>query len=110
MLGVLQADHFHPGAGQGFIGGEHIPEFGGDHGLFRLGSRDQNVVDTGGCGAFVHAHAAGGVGLGVKVTQQHPFAQPRQRGGQVHGGSGLSHPALLVHDGNAAAHSQFLLM
>ena len=40
------------------------------------------------------------VALGVAVDQQHPLAQHRQRGAEIHAGRGLSHAALLVGDGN----------
>ena len=43
---------------------------------------------------------AGRVGLGIEVQQQHPAAQLRQAGGQIHGGGGFAHASLLVGHGN----------
>ena len=47
---------------------------------------------------FVHPHAGGGVGLGVKVAQKHPLPQVFQGRSQVDTGGGLPNAAFLIHD------------
>ena len=64
---------------------------------------DQHIIDAVGHG-LVHAHAAGGIGLGVKVTQKDPLSRQFQSGGQVDAGGGLAHAALLVYDCNDFSH------
>ena len=53
------------------------------------------------------AQAAGRVALGVDVRQQHPLAQLGHAGGQVHGGGGLAHPALLIGDADDLCQGRF---
>jgi hypothetical protein len=50
-------------------------------------------------GLFLHAHGAGGVGLGIEVDQQRVDFLFGQRRGQIDGGGGLADAALLVGDG-----------
>ena len=66
---------------------------------------DENVVDGGGDGVFVHTQAGCGVGLGVKVAEQDGFPGRVKGSGQVDGGGGLSDTALLICDYNAFCHS-----
>ena len=105
VLPVIQADHLDAGAGQGLGGGEHIAVGGGEHRLGGLSPVDEDLVDTGVGGGLVHAHPGGGVGLGVKITDQHPLSLGPQGRGQVHTGGGLSHAALLIDDRNSFCHS-----
>ena len=90
-------DHLHAGAGQRLAAGQHVAVGGGDDGLFGVHLIDDHVVHAVGHG-LVHAHAGGGVGLRVKVAQQHLFALLRHRRRQIHAGGGLAHAALLIHD------------
>ena len=104
VLPVGNGDHFDAGAGQGLVGGDHVPVLGGADRLLGVGSVDEDVVYVGGCGVLVHTHAGRGVGLGVEVTQQHPLAQRRQGGGEVYRSGGLAHAAFLIHDGDNFGH------
>ena len=45
-----------------------------------------------------NAEAGGGVGLGIAVDQEDLEAFKSQAGGEVDGGGGFAHTALLVHD------------
>ena len=99
---VGNGDHLNTRPGQGLVGGEHVPVLGGDHRFLRLRSVDENVVHVGGGGVLVHPHARGGVGLGIEVAQQGALPNGPQGRGDVDGGGGLAHPALLVDDGNDA--------
>ena len=58
---------------------------------------DEHVIHAVGHG-FVHPHAGGGVGLGVKVAQKHPLPQVFQGRSQVDTGGGLPNAAFLIHD------------
>ena len=60
----------------------------------------QNVVDRKLVGLRLDAEVQRGVGLRIEIHQAR--AQPRggQRGAEIHRGGRLSHPALLVHDGD----------
>ena len=96
-LPALQADHLDAGAGQALAGGQHVAVPGGYHPLGGFHAVDEDVVDPLGQG-FVHAHAGGGVGLWVKVTQQHPQALFLQGGGEIDAGGSLAYAALLIDD------------
>ena len=47
---------------------------------------------------FLQTKAAGGIGLGVEVEEQHPPASRGNTGGQVYGRSSLADTTLLVGD------------
>ena len=79
---------------------------GGDISLVGICVIDQHIINVGRSGVFIHAHAGGGVGLGVKVTQQHPLAQLLQGSGEIDGGGSFTHAALLVDDGNDSCHGR----
>ena len=70
MLPVRNADHLNTGSCQSFVDGKHITVGGGDNGLLTGDPLDQDLIDTGGGGGFVHPQAGSGVGLGVKVTEE----------------------------------------
>jgi hypothetical protein len=65
----------------------------------RCGELQQHLVNGGVELALVHPGAHRGVALGIKVHQQRALAVGGQRGGEIDGGGGLAHPALLVGDG-----------
>ena len=105
VLPVGDGDHLDACPCQGLVGGDHVAVLGGNHRLFGVRSIDQHIVHVGRGGVLVHAHARCGVGLGIKIAQQHPFAQSFQGCGNVYGGSGLAHSAFLVDNGNDSGHS-----
>ena len=105
VLPPVHADHLHPGAGQLLVGGEHISPGSVYHAPVGVRAVDEDVVDVGGDGVFIHPQTGCGVGLGVKITEQDGFFRRMERGGQVDGGGGLSDTALLICDYNAFCHS-----
>ena len=102
-LPPVHPDELHPRAGQGLVGGQHVPVFRGDDGLRHRHLADEGVVDPLGHG-LVHPHAGGGVGLGVEVAQEDPLSRLGQGGGEVDAGGGLAHAALLVDDRYGSCH------
>jgi hypothetical protein len=90
--------------GQLLVGGEHVPVFRGDHRVGHLGRAHKHVVNGGFDAVFVHAHARGGVALGVNVAQQDGFALVFQGAAQVGAGGGFAHPAFLVRYRDDFAH------
>ncbi len=62
----------------------------------------QHIINRGGAFLARHAQASGGIALGIKVEDQHALADGRQGGGQIDGGGGFTHAALLVGDGQNA--------
>src|SRR5665647_3254356 len=76
------------------------------HPRFRHRSRLQQHVVHGQLElALVDARAHGGVALRVQVDHQHALADLGQPGGEVDGGGGLAHPALLVGDAKNLGHA-----
>ena len=100
---ALHADELNAGTGQSLVGGKHVAILGMYHGVPGGDVRDQHFINALGDG-LVHAHAGCGIGLGVEVAQQHPFAPFRQGGGQIHAGGSFPNTALLVHDCNGFCH------
>ena len=108
-LPVVHVDHLHAGAGQSLAAWQHVAIGCGHDQLGRLCAVDERIVDAV-AGGLVHAHAAGSVGLGVKIAQQHPLARGFYGSGQVYTGGGLAHAALLIYDRNDFRHSKFLFL
>jgi hypothetical protein len=52
---------------------------------------------------FFQAKSARRVGLGIEIEEQHLASHRGQAGGQIDGGGGFSHAALLVGDGYHAS-------
>ena len=65
----------------------------------------QAVVDVG-LGVLRQAERDRGVALRVEVDEQRAVARVRDARGQVHGGGGLAHAALLIGDGVDGAHER----
>ena len=101
---AVHADELHARSGQIGGGGDHVGVFGFHNGLAGGGFLDEHGIAGVLHLSLVDAEAGGGVGLGVEVAHQHPQPQLRQRRGQIDGGGGLAHAALLVHNGNYCAH------
>ena len=71
--------------------------------------RGERLVDRVAVGhALLHADAAREVGLGIDVHEQDVPLRQGERRGQVDGGRGLAHAALLVGYGYYPAHFQQL--
>ena len=100
-LPPLHVHQLNGGPGQGLVGGEQIAVWGGYNGLFTGGVPNDDVIDAGG-GVFVHTKPGSGIALGIKVHQQYSLACVMQGGGQIHGGGGLAHAALLICHYNAS--------
>ena len=83
---------------------QNVPVAGVRH---RLGCG--HFVDEGGVDAIGdgldHPHAGGGVGLGVKVTEENLLSGFRQGGGQVDAGGRLSDAAFLVDNRDNFSHT-----
>ena len=107
---VLGGDQLHGGARQIGRGRQHVPVGRGDDGIRRRNVVDQHVVDRVFALPLVQPQPGGGVCLGVKVAQKHAQSQIMQGGGQIHGGGGFSHAALLIHHGNYFPHSFILYL
>ena len=74
----------------------------------RLGYRrafEQDIVDAGFKGAFVHTRSHGGIALWVQVDQQHALADLSQTRSQVDRGGGLANAAFLVGDTEDFGHA-----
>ena len=104
ILPVVGGDHLHSGAGQGLIGGNHVHIGGVYHRFAHLGAVEEHIIDVGRHG-LVHTETGGCVGLGIKITDQHPLVQIFQGGGQIDAGGRFSDPALLIYNSNGLCHS-----
>ena len=105
MFPVLGADQLNGGAGQVCRGGQHIAVGGGHDGILGVDIVDHHIVHGIANFALIDAEAGSGVGLGVKIAQQHPQSQFFQGGGEVDGGGGLAYAAFLIYDGNGLSHT-----
>ena len=108
MLPIIGADELHACTGQICGRGDHVSKLRFQNGAFNADAVDGHII--GGIFDFslVHAHSGGGICLGVKVAEQHLFAQIRQGRRQVHRRSGFAHAALLVYDGYDFSHFSLL--
>ena len=100
MLPPIHADHLHASASQLLVGGQNIPPGGLNDAAFYVSAVDEDVIDVGGDGVFVHAQAGSGVGLRVKIAEQDGFPGRVQGRSQVDSGGGLADTAFLVCDYN----------
>ena len=98
---IIHAGDFHVGGAQiHFAGNDLEPLIIGGLDLFeQLPFPEQDAISAGTLN-FFEAEAAGRVGLGIKIKQQHPLAERRQAGGEIDGSGGFSDPAFLVGDRN----------
>ena len=104
MLPMLRTDQLHRRAGQIRRGGQDIAVGRMDDGILGRYIVDDHIIDRMLDLTLVHAQTGAGVGLRIEITQQDPDTKVMERGGQVHGGGGLTHSALLVHNGDRFCH------
>ena len=86
------------------MAGQHVAELSRYN---RLGCGhiiDHHIVDGILDFLFIHPEARGGIGLGVKVTEQDLQTQVMEGCRQIYGGGGLAHAALLIDDRNYLSH------
>ena len=101
---MLGGDQFHGSARQIGRGRKHVPVGRGDNGVLRRNVVDEHVVDRVFALALVQSQTGCGICLRVKVAQKNAQSQIVQSGGQINGGGGFSHAALLIHHGNYFPH------
>ena len=96
QLPMIGGDQFHRRSRQIGRGGENVAVIGFHHRFFHRNVVDGHIVHGVLNFPFVQAHARGGVGLGVKVAQQHLQSQIMERRCQIHRRGGLAHAAFLI--------------
>ena len=94
---MIHADELHTGARQVCGGGDHISILGVYHRLLGGGLADKHLIAGVLCLALIHAQSGGGIGLGIKIADQHPKPSLRQCSCQIDSGGGFPHAAFLIH-------------
>src|SRR5207244_12446736 len=64
----------------------------------------QDVIDSAGKASIIEADSRCSVALRIHVYQEHFAICQSQSGSKIHGGSGLTHSALLVRHRNDSSH------
>lgn len=98
---VLGAREFNVRAAQvDFAGDDAEPFEGGILNFLRQPALAQQHAISAGAFDLVQSETAGGVGLGIKVKEQHAFADSGDARGEVHRGGGFPDAAFLIGDSN----------